>query len=198
MHFKVPSLSSSSKPSSSSTQCSNPKWRIAPTPKATWAQRNPASRLFSTSTSTSVGGSAGENAASEESSDAGVSPISHYLGESAAHHTDLRYPHEFYPLAREMKRKIFLHIGPTNSGKTHNAVEALKSARTGVFCGPLRLLAWEMSEKLNNDGIPCDLLTGQEREEVRLHLQCICCENLILWRCGMSCRVCVYPFVGAE
>ena len=35
-------------------------------------------------------------------------------------------------------------MGPTNSGKTHAALQALKSAGTGVYCGPLRLLAWEV------------------------------------------------------
>ena len=35
-------------------------------------------------------------------------------------------------------------MGPTNSGKTHAALQALKSADTGVYCGPLRLLAWEV------------------------------------------------------
>ena len=35
-------------------------------------------------------------------------------------------------------------MGPTNSGKTHAALQALKAAETGVYCGPLRLLAWEV------------------------------------------------------
>jgi len=94
--------------------------------------------------------------------------IASAFGKSAEHHTDLRHPHEFYPLARKLKRKIFLHMGPTNSGKTHNAVLALKAAERGVFCGPLRLLAWEMFEKLNSQGVACDLLTGQEKQEVSI------------------------------
>lgn len=36
----------------------------------------------------------------------------------------------------------------------------------GIYCGPLRLLAWEVAERLNKAKVPCDLLTGQEREEV--------------------------------
>ena len=39
-------------------------------------------------------------------------------------------------------------------------------AGTGVYCGPLRLLAWEVAEKLNAGGVPCSLVTGQERREV--------------------------------
>jgi len=39
--------------------------------------------------------------------------------------------------------------GPTNSGKTYTAMQALCAARSGVYCGPLRLLAVEVHEKLN-------------------------------------------------
>lgn len=35
-------------------------------------------------------------------------------------------------------------MGPTNSGKTHAALSELKAAGSGVYCGPLRLLAWEV------------------------------------------------------
>lgn len=42
----------------------------------------------------------------------------------------------------------------------------LLSSYAGVYCGPLRLLAWEVAKRLNNAKIPCDLITGQEREEV--------------------------------
>ncbi|GFP86541.1 ATP-dependent RNA helicase suv3 mitochondrial [Phtheirospermum japonicum] len=37
---------------------------------------------------------------------------------------------------------------------------------TGIYCGPLRLLAWEVAQRLNKAKVPCDLITGQEREEV--------------------------------
>jgi ATP-dependent RNA helicase SUPV3L1/SUV3 len=76
---------------------------------------------------------------------------------------DLRLPHEQFPLARSLKRKIFLHTGPTNSGKTHSALTSLAAAESGVYCGPLRLLAWEIYERLNAQGVPCNLLTGQEQ-----------------------------------
>lgn len=48
---------------------------------------------------------------------------------------DMRAPHTWYPLARGRKRKIIIHRGPTNSGKTHHAVEALMAAESGVYCG---------------------------------------------------------------
>ena len=79
---------------------------------------------------------------------------------------DLRYPHRWYPRARRLRRCVQLHVGPTNSGKTHHALQALKAAASGIYCGPLRLLAWEVYERLNAEGTPCSLLTGQEVEEV--------------------------------
>lgn len=67
-----------------------------------------------------------------------------------------------FPEALEMKRRFILHIGPTNSGKTFQALERLKNAETGVYLGPLRLLALEVFEKMNEYGVPCTMLTGQE------------------------------------
>lgn len=42
--------------------------------------------------------------------------------------TDMRLPHEWYPYARLVKRKIIFHGGPTNSGKTYQALQRLKNA----------------------------------------------------------------------
>ncbi|MBR0087684.1 MAG: hypothetical protein IJL98_08115, partial [Lachnospiraceae bacterium] len=70
---------------------------------------------------------------------------------------------DLFPEARQMKRHFVLHIGPTNSGKTHDAMEALKSAGDGIYLGPLRLLAYEQYDTLNRDGVPCSLVTGEER-----------------------------------
>ncbi len=35
-------------------------------------------------------------------------------------------------------RSIIYHAGPTNSGKTYNALQAMRAAESGVYCGPLR------------------------------------------------------------
>ncbi|KAK7852654.1 dexh-box atp-dependent rna helicase dexh18 [Quercus suber] len=35
---------------------------------------------------------------------------------------DVTKPHTWFPFARAMKRKIIYHCGPTNSGKTYNAL----------------------------------------------------------------------------
>jgi len=52
-----------------------------------------------------------------------------------------------FPLARSMQRKIIYHAGPTNSGKTYQALSAFLAAESGVYCGPLRLLAMEVYDK---------------------------------------------------
>lgn len=59
-------------------------------------------------------------------------------------------------------REVTLHIGPTNSGKTHAALRRLMSAERGAYLAPLRLLAWEAYERLNATGCPTNLLTGEE------------------------------------
>ena len=63
---------------------------------------------------------------------------------------------------REMSRHFILHIGPTNSGKTYQALERLKQAENGTYLGPLRLLALEVYEQMNSAGVPCTMRTGQE------------------------------------
>lgn len=57
---------------------------------------------------------------------------------------------------------VSLHIGPPNSGKTHQSLEALIAAGTGWYLAPLRLLAFEIFDRLNQRGVPCNLLTGEE------------------------------------
>jgi len=68
-----------------------------------------------------------------------------------------------FPLAREMRRKLILHIGPTNSGKTYSAMQSLKKADTGYYLAPLRLLALEGYEDLQNSGLNASLITGEEQ-----------------------------------
>lgn len=71
-------------------------------------------------------------------------------------------PETEFPEALNMRRHFILHVGPTNSGKTFQALERLKGARHGVYLGPLRLLALEVYEKMKDYGTPCTMLTGQE------------------------------------
>lgn len=54
-----------------------------------------------------------------------------------------------YPEARAIQRKVIFHAGPTNSGKTYHAIQRFLAAKSGVYCGPLKLLAHEIFEKTN-------------------------------------------------
>ena len=67
-----------------------------------------------------------------------------------------------FPLARQLKRKIVFHVGPTNSGKTYTALKELESATTGYYLAPLRLLALEGYENLQKNGVSVSLITGEE------------------------------------
>lgn len=55
---------------------------------------------------------------------------------------------------------------PTNSGKTFEALQALRRADSGCYAGPLRLLAWQVHDSLSAGGLPINLVTGQERRLV--------------------------------
>ncbi|MFJ7975720.1 DEAD/DEAH box helicase [Peribacillus sp. JNUCC 23] len=63
-------------------------------------------------------------------------------------------------------KKYVLHIGETNTGKTHQALQKMKKAKSGLYLAPLRLLALEVYEKLNADGVRCSLKTGEEEKLV--------------------------------
>ena len=71
-----------------------------------------------------------------------------------------------YPGARSLRRHFILHLGPTNSGKTYQSLQACKNAETGVYLAPLRLLAYEICEKFNLEGVPCRMITGEEEIDV--------------------------------
>ncbi len=67
-----------------------------------------------------------------------------------------------FPIARLLKREIFFHVGPTNSGKTYEALQVLEKADTGYYLAPLRLLALEGYENLKAKGVGVSLITGEE------------------------------------
>jgi ATP-dependent RNA helicase SUPV3L1/SUV3 len=83
-------------------------------------------------------------------------------------------PKDEYKLSRNIKRKIHVHLGETNTGKTYTAMERLKVAKNGVYLSPLRILALENYEKLNSHGVICNLLTGEEEilKEGATHTSC--------------------------
>ena len=115
--------------------------------------------------------------------------------------TSRPFPADEYQHARGMHRKIIMHVGPTNSGKTHHALRALAAAKRGVYAGPLRLLAHEIWDRLNTGqiiplgvdpptsssgtltstrGDPkyarlCNMITGEEQKIVDLDAQLLSC-----------------------
>lgn len=77
-----------------------------------------------------------------------------------AHHWDA------YPEARRLHRHFIIHAGGTNTGKTYQSLERLKQVKSGAYLSPLRLLAMEVQDNLNNSGVKCSLLTGEEEDKV--------------------------------
>ncbi len=71
--------------------------------------------------------------------------------------------HETFPGARARGRQLLLISGPTNSGKTYQAFQKLAAAQSGVYLAPLRLMAAEFWDRMKAGGIPCSLITGEER-----------------------------------
>jgi ATP-dependent RNA helicase SUPV3L1/SUV3 len=68
--------------------------------------------------------------------------------------------------AREREpERVVAHLGPTNSGKTYAALEELIAAGSGVYAGPLRMLAQEAHRRLSErvGAANVGLITGEER-----------------------------------
>ncbi|MGI3777181.1 MAG: helicase-related protein [Janthinobacterium lividum] len=66
--------------------------------------------------------------------------------------------------ARALGRRITVVIGPTNSGKSHYALDRLAAAASGAALAPLRLLALEFQDALAARGVLASLVTGEERQ----------------------------------
>ena len=62
-------------------------------------------------------------------------------------------------------KKIIALLGPTNTGKTHVAIERMLEYDTGIFGLPLRLLAREVYDKcVEKVGVEkVALITGEEK-----------------------------------
>ncbi|MGN7296982.1 DEAD/DEAH box helicase [Ferdinandcohnia sp. SAFN-114] len=71
-----------------------------------------------------------------------------------------------YNLSPGRNIQYVLHVGETNTGKTYQAIQRMKEANSGVYLAPLRLLALEIYETLNEEGVPCNLKTGEEEKLV--------------------------------
>lgn len=68
-----------------------------------------------------------------------------------------------YEVSTVPDRNVQFLVGPTNSGKTHEALSQITKLDRAVYLAPLRLLAIEVYERMNQMGIPCSLITGEER-----------------------------------
>ena len=71
-----------------------------------------------------------------------------------------------FATARALNRRITLVTGPTNSGKSHTALDRLATSDSGMALAPLRLLAHEFREALASRGVAASLSTGEERMPV--------------------------------
>src|SRR5690606_16018184 len=69
--------------------------------------------------------------------------------------------HQLYA-ARRLTRQWTALLGPTNSGKTHQAIEAMTAVERAIYLSPLRLMALEHQERIESMGVPCSLVTGEE------------------------------------
>ena len=81
--------------------------------------------------------------------------------------------HNLYP-ARRLTRTWTALLGPTNSGKTHRAIEAMTAVTHAIYLSPLRLMALENQERIESMGVPCSLVTGEE-EIIREGATHFCC-----------------------
>ena len=73
---------------------------------------------------------------------------------------------ESFPLARQLKRKFTILVGPTNSGKTYEALNILTKYNSGSYLAPLRLMAQEGQESLFERCVLADLITGEEQKTI--------------------------------
>ncbi len=87
----------------------------------------------------------------------------------AEHRIEIRLP-----TRRTTPESIVAHLGPTNSGKTYEALRFLADVGRGVYAGPLRMLAQEahrrLAQELGADRV--GLVTGEERVNERAPIVC--------------------------
>ena len=79
------------------------------------------------------------------------------------------------PVRTTRPEDVVFHLGPTNSGKTYDSLQALAANGSGVYAAPLRQLAHEAYERLSAqlpDGT-VGLSTGEE--EIDPDAPIVCC-----------------------
>ena len=78
------------------------------------------------------------------------------------------------PSRKTAPERVVAHLGPTNSGKTHEALRELADKGAGVYAGPLRMLAQEAHRRLGEwiGAEKVGLVTGEERVNERAPVIC--------------------------
>src|SRR5215470_11439448 len=82
------------------------------------------------------------------------------------------------PERRSEPESVIAHLGPTNSGKTHDALRFLVESGRGVYAAPLRMLAQEAHRRLSaelGEG-RVGLVTGEERVDPDAPIVCCTAE----------------------
>jgi ATP-dependent RNA helicase SUPV3L1/SUV3 len=79
------------------------------------------------------------------------------------------------PQRRTEPETVVAHLGPTNSGKTHDALRFLVETGAGIYAAPLRMLAQEAHRRLATElgEERVGLVTGEER--VNPDAPIVCC-----------------------
>jgi ATP-dependent RNA helicase SUPV3L1/SUV3 len=90
-------------------------------------------------------------------------------------HLRVPEPEIVLPARRFEPETVVAHVGPTNSGKTHSALQFLADTGRGVFAAPLRMLAQEAHRRLSAQlgAERVGLVTGEER--INEDAPIICC-----------------------
>lgn len=83
------------------------------------------------------------------------------------------------PFRAVVPRKVEVFLGPTNSGKTHQALQHLAQCGEGVYAAPLRMLAWEAYDLLSRQrgASQVGLITGEEQVNAQAPILCCTAET---------------------
>src|SRR3954452_19206776 len=79
------------------------------------------------------------------------------------------------PVRATRPEEVVFHLGPTNSGKTYDSLQALAATGSGVYAAPLRQLAHEAYAKLSAQLPPGTVGLSTGEEEIDPLAPIVCC-----------------------
>jgi ATP-dependent RNA helicase SUPV3L1/SUV3 len=79
------------------------------------------------------------------------------------------------PVRTTRPEQVVFHLGPTNSGKTHDSLVALADSGSGVYAAPLRQLAHEAYARLSAQLPPGTVGLSTGEEEIDPDAPIVCC-----------------------